>query len=95
MPHRLMKIVSFTLFLALQAICHCQTEYLVTINPATGVHTRIDSIPGVKFIQLGTSTTDKQNSRYIFKGQDANGDWRLYTIQMANAGIVFTLFFRT
>lgn len=83
------------LFLFTQHLLHSQAEFLVTIDPVTGIHTRINSIPGVLLIQTGpsTSTIDKQNNRYIFKGQDAAGNWRLYTVNMANAGIVYNPLF--
>ena len=67
-----------------------QTEYFVQVFPSTGQHVRIDSIPGVKTIQIGPScsTVDKVFNRYFFKGMDANNAAFLYAINIANGSVL-------
>src|ERR1044072_5256994 len=66
--------------------CFAQKEYFVKVDPVTGVHTIIDSLPGVKTIQTGPSwtTIDKVNNRYFFKGADASNTSRYYTVNAFN-----------
>ncbi len=75
------------LLLALQFHAKAQTEFLVTVNPATGTDSIIDSLPGVNWIFDGTSTFDKNNHRYFFEGKDFGGNVRLYTINAIDATI--------
>ncbi len=44
-----------------------QTEYLVTIDPATGAFTKVNSLPGVNWI-AGNGTLDNIDNSYIFQG---------------------------
>ena len=67
-----------------------QVEYIVTVDPTTGVHTKIDSIQGVKWITLfNYSTFDKINGRFIFRGGDAGSNWALYTIDVTTGNIIY------
>jgi outer membrane protein assembly factor BamB len=63
-------------------ICAQSTEYFVTVSPSSGIHTVVDSIPGVKMVQIGPScsTVDKLHGKYFFKGQDQSGNWDLYAM---------------
>ncbi|MFT3912158.1 MAG: T9SS type A sorting domain-containing protein [Ferruginibacter sp.] len=67
-----------------------QKEFLVTIDPITGIHTKIDSIPGVTYIQTAPSSTtfNETDHQYIFKGNDHSGQWDLYSIDATTAAIV-------
>ena len=74
-------------------ICHlssAQTEYLVTVNPVTGEFTKIDSLPGVKWITVGPSYTvfDEDNGQFIFQGQDADGNSFLYSVDAPSGEII-------
>jgi hypothetical protein len=59
-----------------------QREYFVSVDPATGAMTIIDSIPYVHYIATGPSYTtyDKNNHRYFFQGIDDFGGYHLYAI---------------
>lgn len=46
-----------------------QREFLATLNPATGVHTRIDSIPGVNYIFQNATAFDKTITVTCFWGR--------------------------
>lgn len=67
-----------------------QTEYFVSINPGTCIHTRIGSLPGVKMIQTGpgNSAINKSANHYFFVGADAGNITRMYTINTTNGAIV-------
>ena len=59
-----------------------QREYFISVDPATGAMTLIDSIPYVHYIAVGPSYTtyDKNNHRYFFQGIDDFGAYHLYGI---------------
>lgn len=65
-----------------------QREFLATLNPATGVHTRIDSIPGVNYIFQNATAFDKNNHRYLFLGKDFGGQNRLYTVDALSGALI-------
>lgn len=62
-------------------------EYFVSIDTKTGVHTLINRLPGVGWIQ-GASTFDNINNRYIFKGGDNDENWYLYSVNATNGNIL-------
>lgn len=65
------------------------TEYFVSIDPATGAHTIINSIPGVAWIQGGFTTFDEFHKRYLFKGGDNSGNWYLYSIDAVTGNVTY------
>lgn len=67
-----------------------QTEYLVQIDPATGMHMNVTAIAGVKWISLipNCTTFDELNGRYIFRGIDADMAGRLYSVDVATGQVV-------
>ena len=64
------------------------TEFLVSIDPNTGAVTKIDSISNVDFIQSGFSAIDAQSGVFYFKGQDANSNGSLYSIDISNGSVI-------
>lgn len=80
-----MKNLNFTLLIIFLQIpvlkLQAQTEYFVSVDPATGIHTRIDSLQGVRWITgFKSASMDKINNRYFFHGKDSADVWRFYTI---------------
>lgn len=65
-----------------------QVEYFVKVDPVTSNYSIIDSIPGVQFIALTTSTFDRTNQRYVFKGQDFSGNFFLYSLDALSGQII-------
>ena len=68
-----------------------QVETLVSIDPLTGIHTVIDTIPDVNWIVAGmqrASTYDEASGHYIFIGLDSLYDSFLYTVDAPTAGVV-------
>ncbi len=68
-----------------------QVETLVSIDPLTGIHTVIDTIPDVKWIVVGlqhTSTFDASTGQYIFLGLDSLYDSFIYTLDAPTAAVV-------
>jgi len=71
----MLKLLLYRIIIVLLFLCiHSspvigQHEYLVTVNPSNGVLNKIDSIPGVMYIELFRHTTfDETNNRFIFVG---------------------------
>jgi len=64
-----------------------QTEFLVSIDPATGYFSIIDSIPGVKLIKSCT-IFDEKNHLFIFCGANASYIQRLYAVDVTNGKVV-------
>jgi hypothetical protein len=91
--HMMKKLFKNTVF-AITALCcniaYSQVEDLVSINPATGVHTIIDSIPNVKWVTTSPNYTtfDHINNRYIFRGADAAMNWALYSIDVNTGNVI-------
>lgn len=48
------------------------TYYLVNVNPNTGIVTQIDSIQGLEYFALGTSTLDTLNGLYSILSRDGS-----------------------
>jgi len=67
-----------------------QTEYLVTVNPASGAYTEIDSLPGVNWIWTSpyNTTFDEIHHRYIFKGSSDQVNWHLYSVDAVTGDII-------
>ncbi len=80
----LLIMVTFFTLTAVQA----QTEYLVTVNPGNGNFTKVDSLPGVKWVSVPSSTFDNVNQHYIFRGADANNNWGLYSVDVNTGNII-------
>lgn len=68
-----------------------QKEFLVTVNPNTGVLTKIDSIPDVRWLFQGyKSTLSEFSGLYSFLGMyNTNGPYYLYTIDVETGGVVY------
>ncbi len=68
--HRFYKIICISFLLLCNTLpVSSQTEYLVIVDPSSGNYTKLDSIPGVKYILLFELTTiDEKNKRFIFTG---------------------------
>ena len=64
-----------------------QKEYFVEIDTLSGVHSRMDSIPGALYIARGVAAIN--DSIYIFRGLDRNFIERLYSIDI-NTGFSLT-----
>jgi len=60
-------ILSLLLLVSIVFVAKSQTEYLVTVNPVTGVFTKVDSIPGVVWLTANT-TVDMNNHRFFLVG---------------------------
>jgi hypothetical protein len=79
-------LISF-MFISSQEL-FSQREFLVSVNPATGVHTFIKDIPGVNFILSGNSTFDENNSRFIFLGANSNLMHRLFSVDITSGNTI-------
>ncbi|MEM6263984.1 MAG: hypothetical protein AAGI38_15835 [Bacteroidota bacterium] len=55
-------------------------QHLVQVDPNSGTMNSLDTIPGAKFVALGTSTFDNSGNRYVYWGIDTGGVDRIYTI---------------
>jgi hypothetical protein len=78
-----------TVLLSLQLlVIKSQQEFFVTVNSITGVHTIIDSVPGVNYISGGLTSYDKNNHRYIFHGKDFSGQNHLYCLDAITGSII-------
>jgi len=63
-------------------------EHLVQLNPLTGQFTSIGIIPNVNAVNLGSSTFDQRNSRYIFRGREAGSNSsKLFSINVVDASL--------
>ncbi|MBL4592710.1 MAG: T9SS type A sorting domain-containing protein [Flavobacteriales bacterium] len=58
--------------------------YLASINPSTGVVTRIDSISGLNEVKINTSTYDPINEVFVFVGNDDE----IFTLDINTASIL-------
>lgn len=64
-------------------------EHLVQINPLTGQFTSVGIIPNVNSVNLGSSTFDQRNNRYIFRGKEVgSGASNLYSVNVNDASLV-------
>ncbi len=70
-----------------------QTEYFVSIDVMTGVHTIISTIAGVAAI--ANSTYNHINGHYILDAVDATGNRRLYTIESLTGNVISSPIFPT
>lgn len=62
-------------------------EYLVSVNQTTGIHTKIDTLDGVKYI--GSSASYNPTLKhYTFVGIDTNSVKRLYTVDVTTGNIL-------
>lgn len=82
------KVTTTILLTALFFLSKGQTEFLVTINPATGIHSIIDSLPGVNFILSDATAYDKNNKHFIFYGSDFFGSKRLFCVDAISGHII-------
>jgi len=87
------NIFSLLLFLLTSNFSFAQREYFVEVTSSTCTYNIIDSIPAVKWVALGQSTFDKTNKRYIFRGQDTSNNYKLYSIDVTNASVIFNPLF--
>lgn len=67
-----------------------QTEYIVRVNPTTGTFSKIDSIPGVRWLQ-GYSTYNETTKEYTVLGtwQPAQSPTYLYTLNAETGKILY------
>lgn len=65
-----------------------QTEYLVTVDLQTGQTQSVSALPGVKFIEVGVSTFNSNDHRFIFIGRDAALQRYLYEVDAINGQIL-------
>ena len=85
------KIFLLTVLFINEYFCFAQTEYLVTVDPSNAAITKIDSIPGVTWIKIySTSTYCENTRRYSFiGGDDPNGNpFYLFTIDAISGKII-------
>ena len=68
---------------------YSQREYLATVDLSTGKYTKMDSIPGVKYILLsGFTSTDKINNRVIFVGGPSETQFSLFALNASDGKIL-------
>lgn len=65
-----------------------QLEYFVSVDPLTGLHTIIDTIPNITGIAIGMSCLDDANGQFVFVGVDTPGNWRILTIDVTNGNVI-------
>jgi hypothetical protein len=85
-----LKIIFIAFLLFLKTIqLSAQTEYLVTVDPSNGNFTKIDSIPGVKWILLFSFTTiDEKNKQFFFVGGPTQTEFYLLTLDAVSGKIL-------
>ncbi len=69
-------------------ISQAQHVFIAQINPSTGVHTAIDSIPGIYGIAQNGSTFDKNHHRFIFIALDALGQNHLVCVNALTGALI-------
>jgi gliding motility-associated-like protein len=85
------KIIVLAIVLALPILNVIgQTEYFVLINPTTGDFTKIDSLPGVKWVMIQPNyhVFNEKAHRYLFRGADVDVNSFLYTVDALTGSIV-------
>ena len=71
-----------------------QHEYLTTVDMATGKYTKLDSIPGVRYILLFELTTiDPINNRVTFVGGSSLTQFSLCTVDASDGKIIYKVAF--
>ncbi|RYZ50077.1 MAG: T9SS type A sorting domain-containing protein [Sphingobacteriales bacterium] len=88
MKNKLSKALALMGLAAGSLNASAQTEYLVTIDPVTGVFTKVKDIPGVHWVMMGSTTYDSDNHRYVFKGSADQASWHLFTIDAVTGNTV-------
>ena len=85
-----LKLIILTLSINFFFPVFAQSEFLISINPFTGIHTKIDKIPNVKWVMTtpNYTTFNENNGRYIFKGADSNMNSGLFSIDVASGNVV-------
>lgn len=80
------------IFLLSDRLSFGQHEFLITIDPASGSFTMIDSLPEVHWIATlpRFSTFDEQNHRYIFSGAHIDYSNFLYSVDAVTGEIVYS-----
>ncbi|MEM6347693.1 MAG: T9SS type A sorting domain-containing protein [Bacteroidota bacterium] len=66
-------------------------EYFVTVDLTTGVSSPIAILPGVQYINPGTSSFDSNNGRYFFVGADGQFNVNYYTVSAASGQILHSI----
>ncbi|MEO8854582.1 MAG: T9SS type A sorting domain-containing protein [Ginsengibacter sp.] len=67
-----------------------QHEYLATVDPSTGIYTKLDSIPGVRYILLFDLTAvDQINNRVTFVGGPSQTQFSLCTVNALDGKILY------
>ncbi len=86
------RVILFVLVaMGLGFVAKGQTEYLVTVDPATGVFTKVNSIPGVMYItaEPDVTTIDNTNNYFIFVGHPpVDSISYLYSLNNNNGDII-------
>ncbi len=96
----LLRSLLLLLFTASVAGIHAQSadtlfhEFLVQVDIVTGAVTPIDSLPGVRLIQVGPSayTVDEEHNWYFFVGVDATQGGFLYTIDATTGQTIYRVY---
>ena len=87
----LYKAISFILLLlSTPSPVKAQTEYIVRVNPLTGIPTKIDSIPGVRYLYSNASY-NQSTHEYTVKGmwQPGQSPVYLYTLNVLSGHTLF------
>jgi hypothetical protein len=91
MKNQLKQFILLTVLFSISLIkVFAQHEFLVTVNPSTGAHTKIDSLPGVKWIYTYPhyTTFDETNHRFIFRASDNTYNWRLFSVNAITGSVI-------
>lgn len=77
------------LFTCNLSLVTAQKEYIVTVNPTDGIISKIDSIPGVRYL-LSSSTYNQTNKEYTVLGtwQPGQSPTYLYTLNVLTGNII-------
>ncbi|HET7152347.1 MAG TPA: T9SS type A sorting domain-containing protein [Candidatus Kapabacteria bacterium] len=62
-------------------------NYFAMIDPNAGTFLRLDSIPGMRRINPGSSVFDQVHHRFTFIGGDRDLQWRLYSVNAADGSL--------
>jgi hypothetical protein len=92
MKNYLNKILFLTILTCIVIIkANGQIEFLVTVNPSNSALNIVDSLPGVKWVQIdpGYTAFDENNHNYIFKGADQYWNNYLYTVNANTGNIIY------
>lgn len=65
-------------------------EHFISIDPASGQHTSMATIPGVKYVDMTFRVFDPDSSRFVFVGGGSTGSMSYHVIDAATGNVAGT-----